>query len=103
MNPLYIAREGLEDKSWETIKDQGLTFSFFLVNQYYGGMPRLAMPQELGGAYVYLLSDAASYTTGIDIPVAGIVGAWWGRMVQLHITSHHIRLQLQLNMRVVGE
>jgi len=44
--------------------------------KYYGGMPRLAMPQELGGAYVYLLSDAASYTTGIDIPVAGIVGAW---------------------------
>ena len=39
-------------------------------------MPRLAMPQELGGAYVYLLSYAASYTTGIDIPVAGIVGAW---------------------------
>ncbi|RJE19569.1 KR domain protein [Aspergillus sclerotialis] len=44
--------------------------------QYYGGMPRLALPQELGGAYVYLLSDVASYTTGIDIPVAGIVGAW---------------------------
>jgi len=44
--------------------------------QYYGGMPRLAMPQELGGAYVYLLSDTASYTTGIDIPIAGIVGAW---------------------------
>ena len=43
---------------------------------YYGGMPRLALPQELGGAYVYLLSDAASYTTGIDIPIAGIVGAW---------------------------
>lgn len=43
---------------------------------YYGGMPRLAMPQELGGAYVYLLSDTASYTTGIDIPIAGIVGAW---------------------------
>lgn len=42
----------------------------------YGGMPRLAIPQELGGAYVYLLSDAASYTTGIDIPIAGIVGAW---------------------------
>ena len=39
--------------------------------QYYGGMPRLALPQELGGAYVYLLSDQASYTTGIDIPVAG--------------------------------
>ncbi|KAF2809023.1 short chain alcohol dehydrogenase [Mytilinidion resinicola] len=44
--------------------------------QYYGGMPRLAMPQELGGAYVYLLSDTAGYTTGIDIPIAGIVGAW---------------------------
>lgn len=44
--------------------------------QYYGGMPRLAEPRELGGAYVYLLSDSASYTTGIDVPVAGIVGAW---------------------------
>ena len=44
--------------------------------QYYGGMARLALPQELGGAYVYLLSDCASYTTGIDIPIAGIVGAW---------------------------
>ncbi|GAB1211202.1 hypothetical protein ATERTT37_000315 [Aspergillus terreus] len=44
--------------------------------QYYGGMPRLADPKELGGAYVYLLSDGASYTTGIDIPVAGVVGAW---------------------------
>ena len=39
--------------------------------KYYGGMPRLALPQELGGAYTYLLSDSASYTTGIDIPVAG--------------------------------
>ncbi|OAA67234.1 NAD(P)-binding domain protein [Niveomyces insectorum RCEF 264] len=44
--------------------------------QYYGGMPRLALPQELGGAYVYLLSDTATYTTGIDIPIAGVVGAW---------------------------
>ncbi|KAF3935824.1 hypothetical protein ABW19_dt0206906 [Dactylella cylindrospora] len=44
--------------------------------KYYGGMPRLALPQELGGGFVYLLSDAASYTTGIDIPIAGIVGAW---------------------------
>lgn len=44
--------------------------------QYYGGMPRLAEPRELNGAYLCLLSDAASYTTGIDIPVAGIVGAW---------------------------
>ncbi|KAH7367109.1 sorbose reductase sou1 [Plectosphaerella cucumerina] len=44
--------------------------------KYYGGMPRLALPQELGGAYVYLLSEQATYTTGIDIPIAGIVGAW---------------------------
>ncbi|KAK5753820.1 hypothetical protein LTS12_016129 [Elasticomyces elasticus] len=36
--------------------------------KYYGGMPRLAEVEELGGAYVYLLSDAASYTTSIDIP-----------------------------------
>ncbi|PYH98096.1 short chain alcohol dehydrogenase [Aspergillus ellipticus CBS 707.79] len=42
----------------------------------YGGMPRLADPRELGGAYVYLLSDGSSYTTGIDIPIAGVVGAW---------------------------
>ncbi|EJP63706.1 short-chain dehydrogenase [Beauveria bassiana ARSEF 2860] len=42
----------------------------------YGGMPRLALPQELGGAYVYLLSETSTYTTGIDIPIAGIVGAW---------------------------
>ncbi|EHY57945.1 hypothetical protein ABEF95_007375 [Exophiala dermatitidis] len=41
---------------------------------YYGGMPRLAEVQELGGAYVYLLSDAASYTTSIDIPVNGVIG-----------------------------
>lgn len=44
--------------------------------KYYGGMPRLAIPQELGGAYVYLLSEGASYTTGVDIPIAGVVGAW---------------------------
>jgi NAD(P)-dependent dehydrogenase (short-subunit alcohol dehydrogenase family) len=44
--------------------------------RYYGGMPRLADPRELGGAYVYLLSEGASYTTGIDIPIAGCVGAW---------------------------
>lgn len=69
---------------------------------YYGGMPRLAEVQELGGAYVCeyslfsylrsldlgrvlescakcwmldLLSDAASYTTSIDIPVNGVIGS----------------------------
>ena len=30
------------------------------------------MSQELGGAYAYLLSDTASYTAGIDIPIAEI-------------------------------
>lgn len=43
--------------------------------KYYGGMPRLAEVEELGGAYVYLLSDAASYTTSIDIPVNGVIGS----------------------------
>lgn len=43
--------------------------------KYYGGFPRLAEVQELGGAYVYLLSDAASYTTSIDIPVNGVIGS----------------------------
>jgi NAD(P)-dependent dehydrogenase (short-subunit alcohol dehydrogenase family) len=43
--------------------------------KYYGGIPRLDEVQELGGAYVYLLSDAASYTTSIDIPVNGVIGS----------------------------
>ncbi|OJJ88996.1 uncharacterized protein ASPGLDRAFT_62599 [Aspergillus glaucus CBS 516.65] len=43
--------------------------------KYYGGFPRLAEVQESGGAYVYLLSDAASYTTSIDIPVNGVIGS----------------------------
>lgn len=43
--------------------------------KYYGGIPRLAEVEELGGAYVYLLSDAASYTTSIDIPVNGVIGS----------------------------
>lgn len=38
------------------------------------GFQRLATIQELGGAYVYLLSDAASYTTSQDIQVNGVVG-----------------------------
>ena len=43
--------------------------------KYYSGIPRLAEVEELGGAYVYLLSDAASYTTSIDIPVNGVIGS----------------------------
>jgi NAD(P)-dependent dehydrogenase (short-subunit alcohol dehydrogenase family) len=42
---------------------------------YYRGIPILVEVQELGGAYVYLLSDAASYTTSIDIPVNGVIGS----------------------------
>ena len=42
--------------------------------KYYGRMSRLANRPELGGAYVYLLLDAASYTW-IDTSVAGIEGA----------------------------
>ena len=30
--------------------------------------------EELGSAYVYLLSDAASYTSSIDIPVNEAIG-----------------------------
>jgi NAD(P)-dependent dehydrogenase (short-subunit alcohol dehydrogenase family) len=41
--------------------------------KYYGGMPRLAAVEELCGAYVYLLSDTASYTTSISIPVNGVI------------------------------
>lgn len=43
--------------------------------KYYGGIPRLAEVQELGGAYVYFLSDAASYTTSVDLQVNGVIGS----------------------------
>lgn len=42
----------------------------------WGGIPRMAEPREIAGAYVYLLSDAASYTSGEDIRVHGSVDAW---------------------------
>lgn len=51
--------------------------------KYYGGFPRLAEVQELGGAYVYLLSEAASYTTSIDIPVNGVIGSKYFRALSL--------------------
>ncbi|KAE8389487.1 hypothetical protein BDV23DRAFT_184396 [Aspergillus alliaceus] len=41
--------------------------------KYYGEIWRFGEVQELGGAYVYLLSDAASYTIFVDIPVIGVI------------------------------
>lgn len=82
--------------------------------KYYGGMPRLAEVEELGGAYVYLLSDAASYTvsfflvfsffwviekrlplvlipslqTSIDIPVNGVIGSEYFPLSITHIDTN---------------
>lgn len=33
-------------------------------------------PDELAGAIIYLLSDASSATTGIDIKIDGGYGVW---------------------------
>ncbi|KAF2762763.1 NAD(P)-binding protein [Pseudovirgaria hyperparasitica] len=41
---------------------------------YYGGLPRLASVEEVGSAYVYLLSGAAGYVTGVDVQVNGGIG-----------------------------
>ena len=34
-------------------------------------MKRVAQPQEIAGAVLYLVSPAASYTTGVCLPVDG--------------------------------
>ena len=34
-------------------------------------MGRMGLPHELKGVYLYLCSDASSYTTGVDIVVDG--------------------------------
>ena len=54
--------------------------------------PWLCAEAELGGAYVYLMSDCARYTTGIDIAVAGVVGAWWTRGInEILLDLHSMR------------
>lgn len=60
--------------------------------KYYGGFPRLAEVQELGGAYVYLLSDAASYTTSIDIPVNGVIGSKFSQVVLVRLDANFCSL-----------
>lgn len=64
--------------------------------KYYGGFPRLAEVQELGGAYVYLLSEAASYTTSIDIPVNGVIGSEYFQ--SLPKSGHHANNSSLLNL-----
>lgn len=39
-------------------------------------MHRTPFLRELGGTYVYLPSQSASYTTGINISVVDAVGVW---------------------------
>ncbi|KAH3663952.1 hypothetical protein OGAPHI_004666 [Ogataea philodendri] len=42
----------------------------------WGGLHRLGEPRELAGTYVYFLSDASSFTSGVDIKVHGATDAW---------------------------
>lgn len=42
----------------------------------FRGMARMADAREIAGPFAYLLSDAATYVSGIDIPVAGAIQAW---------------------------
>ena len=44
-----------------------------IVDRWKGkiAMGRMALPHELKGTYLYLCSDASSYTIGVDIVVDG--------------------------------
>lgn len=46
---------------WDAFNDRARSFC----------IPRAGQPDEIVGAVLYLVSDAASYTTGIVLPVAG--------------------------------
>ena len=74
--------------------------------KYYGGIPRLAKVQEVGGAYVYLLSDAASYTTSIDIPVNGVIGSMYSFLnnhgVRI-LTLHSLLMNAHVAVVVIGK
>ena len=53
--PLTASRSDELKQTWRTLVPVG----------------RLALPREMVGAYLYLASDAATYTTGSDIIVDG--------------------------------
>ena len=45
-------------------------------SEHHAAMRRFAQPEDVAGAVVYLLSDAAGYVTGSVIDVTGGYGMW---------------------------
>ena len=58
--------------------------------KYYCGMSRLANAQEVGGAFIYLFADAASYPTGITIFLVGILGAYQSNAIAEELGSEPV-------------